>query len=271
MNSRRQTTALTGLCVGALACFVWLLLCPYPMNGLSAPTRIDVSVAAGATAVIPLAVTSLVIWLARFMWLQARASVQVRRLPEAEVFPALLVTAMERTGVQGVKCLAGDAPTAFCTGALRPRVVVSDGLILRLTEDELDAVLLHEREHVRTFEPLVRAAYEAASEVFFYIPLVRWWSHHRLEDSELRADRAALERLGRQSLASALWAMGTSTTAIPGVAAFGGAAELRVAQVLGDPLPARAPGLSLLTISALGAFLAFQVATCLVEGAQHLI
>lgn len=271
MNSRRQTAVLTGLSVGPLSCFVWLLLCPYPMSGLNAPTRIDTWVAAGASAVLPLAVTSLVIWLARFIWLQARASVRMRRFPEAKVFPGALVLAMERTGVQGVKCVAGDAPTAVCSGALRPRVVVSDGLIGRLTEDELDAVLLHEREHVRTFEPLVRAAYEAASEVFFYIPLIRWWSHHRLEDSELRADRVALELLGPQPLASALWTMGASTTAIQGAAAFSGAPELRVAQVLGDPLPTRAPSFSLLTISGLGAFMAFQVASCLVEGAQHLL
>jgi len=117
---------------------------------------------------------------------------------------------------------------------------------------------------------LIRAAHEAASEVFFYIPLVRWWSRRRLEDSELRADRVALERLGPKPVAAALWALGRST-AIQGVAGFGGVAELRVAQVLGDALPTRAPGLPLVAISGMGTYLALQVASCLVQAAQHLV
>jgi hypothetical protein len=102
------------------------------------------------------------------------------------------------------------------------------------------------------------------------MPLVRWWSRRRLEDSELRADRVALERLGPKPVAAALWALGRST-AIRGAAAFGGAAELRVAQVLGDPLPRRTPGLVLVAISGMGAYLAFQVASCLVPAARLLI
>ncbi|MDQ6880111.1 MAG: M56 family metallopeptidase [Candidatus Dormibacteraeota bacterium] len=148
---------------------------------------------------------------------------------------------------------------------------MSEGLIGRLTADELDAVLLHEREHVRTFEPLVRAAYDSASQVFFYIPIVRWWSQRRLEDSELRADRAALKHLGPRPVASALWVLGGSSPAVQGVAAFGGVAQLRVAQVLGDPLPTRAPGLSLVVVSGMGTYLAFSVASCLLQAAQHVI
>lgn len=271
VNDRPRGVVLTGLSVGTLTCFGWLLLCPNPMQGLNFPPRIDAWFAAGTNVALPLAVSSVIIWLARVFWLQVRTSIRISRFPEALALPAALAMAMKRTGVDGVRCLAGDAPTAFCAGALRPRVVVSEGLIGRLTADELDAVLLHEREHARTFEPLVRAAHESASEVLFYIPLVRWWSRRRLEDSELRADRVALAHLGPRPLASALWALGGTSTGIRGVAAFGGVAELRVAQVLGDPLPARAPGFSLLAISGLGAYLAFQVASCLVEAAQQLI
>ena len=169
-----------------------------------------------------------------------------------------------------VRCLLADAPAAFCAGTLRPRIFVSEGLLSRLREDELDAVLLHEHEHVRTFEPALRAALDSASEVFFYVPLVRWWSRRRVEDSELRADRVALERLGPRPVAAALWALGGSAAG-KGVAAFGGVADLRVAQVLGDRLPARAPGLPLVGISAMGSYLAFQVASCLVQATQRLM
>jgi hypothetical protein len=56
-----------------------------------------------------------------------------------------------------------------------------------------------------------------------------------------------------------------------GAAAFAGVAQLRVAQVLGDPVPARAPGLALVAISALGIYLAFQVAACLVQATHHFV
>ena len=270
VNDRRQMAVLAGLSVGTLTCFGWLLFCPHREQCLNALTRVDTWVSAGTRIVLPLAVASLAIWLARLVWLQVRAGFRIRALLNAEDLPPELVASMERTGVHGIRCLAADAPTAFCAGALRPRVLVSEGLIRRLAAEELDAVLLHEREHVRTFEPLIRAAYDSASEVFFYVPLVRWWSRRRLEDSELRADRVALESLGPRPVAAALWALGGST-AVKGAAAFGGVAELRVAQLLGDPLPKRMPGLSLVAISGMGTYLAFQVASCLVQAAQHLM
>ncbi|HLQ62028.1 MAG TPA: M56 family metallopeptidase [Candidatus Acidoferrales bacterium] len=270
MSERRQLAVLAGLSVGTLTCFGGLLLCPHRAQCLAALIRVDTWVAAGTRIVLPLAAASLALGLARLVWVLARAGLRTRALPEAGDLPPDLIAAMTRTGVSRVRCLAGEAPTAFCAGAFRPRVLVSEGLVGRLGADELDAVLLHEREHVRNFEPLVRAAHDSASEVFFYVPLVRWWSRHRLEDAELRADRAALDRLGPRPVAAALWALGRSTVT-QGAAAFGGVAELRVAQVLGDPLPARAPGWPLVAISGMGGYLAFQVASCLVQAAQRLI
>jgi Zn-dependent protease with chaperone function len=271
VNNPPNKVVVVGLSMGTLACLFWFLLCSSSTQHTNPPPQIDGWIAASMNVAIPVTVSMLAIWLAGVFWLQVRTSTQISRLPMAGAVPAALVVAINRTGVHRVTCLAGDAPMAFCAGALRPRVFVSEGLIRRLTTEELDAVLLHEREHARTFEPMVRAAYASASDVFFYIPLVRWWSHRRLEDSELRADRVALEHLGPRPLASALWTLGTSATAIKGVAAFGGVAELRVAQVLGDPLPHRAPGLALLATSGFGAYLAFQIASCLVEAAQRLI
>lgn len=270
MTERRQLAILAGLSVGTLTCFGWLLLCPHRADCINALTRVDTWVSAGLAVVLPLGAASLAVWVALLIWRLVRVEISLGPLPKLDQLPQALVTAMSRTDVRGVVCVAADAPSAFCSGALRPRVLVSEGLINQLGPDELDAVLLHEREHVRTFEPLMRAAHEAASEVFFYLPLVRWWSRRRLEDSELRADRVALERLGPRPVAAALWALGR-TTALRGVAAFGGVAELRVAQVLGDPLPAREPGLALIAISGMGFYLALQVASCLVQALHRLI
>jgi len=269
MTERRQLAILAALSVGTLTCFGWLLLCPHRADCLNALTRFDTWLSAGTTIAVPLASASVAVWLALLIWRLLRVGFRLRALPRSRELPAGLVAAMSRTGVSRVGCLAADAPIAFCAGAFRPFILVSEGLVNRLRPNELEAVLLHEQEHVRTFEPLIRAAHETASEVFFYVPLVRWWSRRRLEDSELRADRVALERLGPQPVAAALWALG-GTVAMRGVAGFGGVAELRVAQVLGDALPTRAPGLPLVAISGMGTYLALQVASCLIQAGQRL-
>src|SRR5207245_1323744 len=96
------------------------------------------------------------------------------------------------------------------------------------------AVLLHERRHLREREPVVRAACEAAAQVLVFFPLARWWSRRRIEEAELRADQAALRRVGPRPVAAALFRLGST---VPAAAAFAGDTELRVAQLLGDPLP----------------------------------
>ena len=270
MSESRQRAVLAGLSIGILTCVGGLALCPHRAQCLNALTQIDTWMSAGTRVAAPLLAASLVAWFARVVWLLARAHQRLLTLPTSEAIPTALQAGMTRTALQRLTCLAMDEPTAFTAGALRPRVLVSDGLVRRLGAQELDAVLLHEQEHVRSLEPLVRAVLDSASEVFFYVPLLRWWTQRRLEDSELRADRAALERLGPRPVAAALWALGDGT-AVQGVAAFGGLARLRVAQVLGDPLPRRVPGLALVLISGMGIYFAFQVASCLTQAAQHLV
>jgi len=271
VSEGRQEAPLAALLVGMLTCLGLPLLYVHGTECLNALSRVNASGQVGTKVVLPLAVASVAIWLARLLWRLVGVRLQVRTLPDLAELPEALAAAITRTGVEGgVRCLAADVPTAFCVGAFRPRILVSEGLVHQLGAAELDAVLLHEREHVRSFEPLIRAVHDSASEVFFYVPLVRWWSRRRIEDSELRADRVALERLGPRPVAAALWTLGRST-AVLGSAAFGGAPELRVAQLLGDPLPARGPGLPLVAISGIGAYMAFQVAFCLVQAAQRLI
>jgi beta-lactamase regulating signal transducer with metallopeptidase domain len=99
-------------------------------------------------------------------------------------------------------------------------------MVAALADEELEAVLVHEAEHARRRDPLRRLAGRAAADVLFWLPLVGWWSRRRLEDAELAADRAAIDRVGRRPLARALRA--TAVVAAPGVGArFDGAGPAR--------------------------------------------
>lgn len=246
--------------ITAVACSVWLRTCP-PLARCFAMTH-RMFLAGLLMATMALALASLCVWIARTVWLLVGTNRALRQLGRRR-WPARLRRAIRRTAVRRVACLRADAPLAFCAAAIRPQIFVSDGLLRHLRPRELDAVLLHEQHHAWRRDPLRGAASRAAAEVFFYVPLLRWWDQHRRACAELEADRSALSGVGTAALAGALWAVG-SALGPEGAAAFGGAAELRVAQVLGEPVPRDHPAPRLCVASVLGGLAAITVTWCLV-------
>ena len=117
-------------------------------------------------------------------------------------------------------------PHAFCVGLLRPVVVLSDGLIERLSEAELRSVLAHEHHHARRRDPLRRALVKAFCDGFWFIPALRPTARAQATVSELAADAVAMRSAGAQPLASALLAFEDGERSGP----CGG----RVRQLLGD-------------------------------------
>ncbi len=216
----------------------------------------------GALAMVLLFLTAAGLLLPAFRtaWLLWRSSIAVSRLPRCD-YPPQLLRSIRRTGVQGVDCVDSAEPLAFCAGALRPRILVSQELAGRLRPAELDAVLFHEAHHARRRDPLRRAALRAAGDAFFFVPLLDWLARRQLIVSELVADRAALQQVGPNPLAGALWTLG-SAPGIGGVAAFGGAIEFRVAQLLGRPVALERPQPALWARSATGLLLAAGVSVC---------
>jgi Zn-dependent protease with chaperone function len=249
--------------VGGIAIIVAsIVLSPNPTAWLLRVTGRDLWLEVLAWVVLPALALIVVAWLTRLAFVLTRASLTLRRMPTAIWLPERLADAMARTRAGRVRCISGSVPIAFCAGVLSPEIVVSEGLSDRLDDHELDAVLLHEREHLREREPVVRAASEAAALVLFFCPLARWWSRRRIELAELRADRAAVREVGPRPVAAALCTLGS---ALPSQAAFAGAAEVRVAQLLGDPLPRRRPSASTVVTSLLGFPFAIAVAGCAIQ------
>jgi len=215
-------------------------------------------------AVLVVAALGVIAWAVRAVWLAVGAAREVAGLPRGPS-PAPLVAAVGRSGVGNVVCLDSPAASAFCAGLLRPRVFVTRGMVAALADEELEAVLVHEAEHARRRDPLRRLVGRAAADVLFWLPLVGWWTRHRLEDAELAADRAVIDRVGRSPLARALRV--TASPAAPMVGArFDGAGPARVTQLLGDPLPPRRPPLVACLLSLLGLVLAVSLAMCVGQG-----
>jgi len=110
---------------------------------------------------------------------------------------------------QGVACITSVAPAAFCAGAIRPRVYVTDSLVDLLDPSALAAVIAHEQAHAQRRDPLRRSLLAALSDLLLRAPWVLWLRNRHNEQAEISADRAAALRLGPTAVADALTTLTT--------------------------------------------------------------
>ncbi len=125
---------------------------------------------------------------------------------------------------------------AYCVPGVRPRVVVTDSALRLLAEDELAAVLAHERAHVRGRHDLVVQPFVAWQSTF---PFLRPAAHATRAVAllvEMLADDAASERTGPDAVAAALARLGASRLPEGALGAGGSTLAVRVRRLL-EPAP----------------------------------
>jgi Zn-dependent protease with chaperone function len=149
------------------------------------------------------------------------------------------LVAVPSPALRGARVLAHDVPVAYCVPGLRPRVVLSEGVLQLLSDDEVAAVLAHERAHLTQRHDLVVLPFVALGATFPRLAAVRT---ARLEVAllvEMLADDRAVRRHSPQVLARALFKVGTGAVPAGGLGAGGEAVLLRARRLLGppDPLP----------------------------------
>jgi len=136
------------------------------------------------------------------VWHGWRAAGAARRLERrARRVPPIRVV---RTSLGAVTVLPSDRPAAFALGVLRPRAVVTTGLLERLGALGAQAVCEHEAAHLRLGHPrllLLGRAIAAAYHGFW--PVERAWDGLRAA-FEAAADDAASAVVGRPALQAAL-------------------------------------------------------------------
>ena len=148
-----------------------------------------------------------------------------------------LAAVCDAAGVDPTVVYEVTAPisTSFCCGLVRRRIVVTSALVNELATRELAAVLAHEAEHRRAFDPARMLAARCGSIAFFWLPIVADLRDRYLVRKELAADRAAVARVGARALGSAL--LKVSAQGPAGTAAFGdGTLNLRVDALLHRPI-----------------------------------
>jgi Zn-dependent protease with chaperone function len=127
----------------------------------------------------------------------------LRQLGSPIVRPQRLADVADALGVDVVLI---DDPRCFCccAGVLHPYVIISTEMLSRLEDEELTAVLAHERAHALRRDPARAAAVRVAARALFYLPMASHLADKALVASELGADSSATRAAGQDALVGAL-------------------------------------------------------------------
>lgn len=133
-----------------------------------------------------------------------------------------------------LRVLDVSQPLAYCLPGVRSRVVVSEGTLSTLADDEVAAILSHERAHLRARHDLVLEAFTAVHAAFpRFVRSANALDAVRLL-IELLADDAAVRATGPTQLARALVACASGRTPSGALAAGGQSTVVRVRRLAGD-------------------------------------
>jgi bla regulator protein blaR1 len=151
-------------------------------------------------------------------------------------------------GAPGTLLIADEHPRAFCAGLLRPRVYLSTGAVAILDDGALNAVLAHERHHVRRRDPLRLAVGRVLARALFFLPGLPDLVARQQAMAELGADETAVDAApaNRSALARAM----LSFADVPVAEASAGVDPARVDYLLGESPSWRFP--AVLSLAAAG-------------------
>ena len=202
------------------------------------------AIAAAAPSAVPAPPSDVWPWVLAALWLAGTAAVlawwwrQWRPLRAAlsHAAPLVLDRSFDTAGIAVM-----SSPTAFepgVVGILRPVLLMPDGLAERLTPAQLEALVAHERCHIRCRDNLAAAIHMLVEAVFWFHPLV-WWIERRMIDERERACDEAVLRSGSeaQDYAEGILEVCRSSmeSPLPCVAGVGGSnLRRRIESIMGD-------------------------------------
>ncbi|QZH59189.1 M48 family metalloprotease [Mycolicibacterium farcinogenes] len=165
--------------------------------------------AAQATVVIG-AVTVI----AMFIGFGVKASRAIRQMRAHAHSHAQAVRLVGRPGGQrDVFIVDSDERTAYCVAGAPPAIVVTTGTIAALDNDELQAVLAHERAHLDGHHPKIVTVLRGLAIVFPRVKLMTRGAAEVARLLEMCADDAAARRFGERTLLTGLMALAGATPA----------------------------------------------------------
>lgn len=201
-------------------------------------SSLDTVVHAAATTTAVLGGGVLVVGLRAVNRERARMT-ELRRATETarlNVLPPRVAQAAWAVGIAGqVDVVETTRPFGFAYGWVRPRICISTAMVEQFTDEEIRAVLHHERWHAERRDPARLLVVRTIGRVFGFLPPIPRLVRHYTLVMEIAADRRAVSAMGNhRGIAGALAKVIGLPPAFP---AFVGHAEARIAALAGEPTP----------------------------------
>ncbi|MFJ9565047.1 M56 family metallopeptidase [Streptomyces fuscichromogenes] len=229
-----------------------LTACGLPADASSAggaPPTLDDALAITAPVVVVLVPAG---WLVRCAWRARRA--RNRQLD-------VLTLVGEPAPEYGATIVHYGVPAVYCLGGRRARVVVTSGALDVLTEEQLRAVLDHERAHIAGRHHLLKILVDAFSRAFRGLPLARHAKEQTNLLLEMIADDRALRHHSRAALATAMCEVAAGRAPAAALGAGGSGVLVRLRRVLApQPRPHRLAWLGIVVAAVLAPLLPLTVA-----------
>ncbi|MEW1549499.1 M56 family metallopeptidase [Streptomyces tsukubensis] len=162
-------------------------------------------------------------------WLAVTAR-QARQ--ERQRHAGLLAVIGAEAAEYGATVVEHDAPAVYCLPGRAHRVVVTRGALDLLTDEQLRAVLAHERAHLRGRHHLVQIAAKAFARAFPGLPLARLAREQTALLLEMIADDRALRSHSRDALATAMCEVAAGRAPRSALGAGGTGALIRLRRIL---------------------------------------
>lgn len=152
-----------------------------------------------------------------------------------------ILTVIGRVGpVSGVTLLEHDMPVVYCLAGRPHRIVMTSAASEALQGEQLDAVLAHERAHLRGRHDVAVAVAVAMARAFPWLPAFANARDEVRRLVELLADDHATKSADRLTLAEAMLALAGSTPPSGALAARGTTGAARVRRLIDGHRPLRA-------------------------------
>jgi Zn-dependent protease with chaperone function len=148
---------------------------------------------------------------------------------------ALIALAGRPGPARDVAILDQEMPAAYCLTSGRSRIVVSAGALAALTPEQIQAVLAHERAHLRGRHHAVLALACGLARAFPVVPLLAQAEVQLGGLAEMAADDAAARSHRRDDLAAALVLLAGAGPLPAALTAGGPAAMARLERLLTAP------------------------------------
>ncbi|WP_158848807.1 M56 family metallopeptidase [Saccharothrix deserti] len=158
-------------------------------------------------------------------------TVRRRARARAEHLAVLRLAARQEPGSPATLWLDHEEPLAFSLPGCPGVVVATEGLTRKLAGDQVDAVLVHERAHLRGRHHLLVTAADTLSAMLPFLPLFRQTPTAVRELVELAADAVAVRVCGAASVRAALTAVTSGGAPGSALAMSRDAVEARLAHL----------------------------------------